>query len=310
MPKFFANKNQFTPSKTDLENGLQPLDAITGTLVSSDIRRGNCSSGFWLVFKVKKDYGYIDVFFDALSIGESEIARFDIYRGKIVTIKSVNESPCIELAAAESEESVRACLLKGVAAGNIRMDDIPVLIEVAKGKDVPFEKWDLFKQRVESEGLAKVKEDLDKESDDYKEIIKQAKAGLSQLKELLSEVNEEKKMVLQELDSALMFLQGEEYLKGNKSGFSPFDRPENLVPIGSGYNGLIEAFEKFRTKKGVYVVCEDKIYLIHDAYLEKGGRAFLLGASKEFKRTKADEVRQLVDRLLAFYSIPNPDDSH
>ena len=53
------------------------------------------------------------------------------------------------------------------------------------------------------------------------------------------------------------------------------------------------SFEKFKTKKGVYVVCEDKVFLIHDAYLEKGGRAFLLGASKEFSRSKAEEVRQL-----------------
>lgn len=310
MPKFFANKNQFTPSKTDLENGLQPLDAITGSLVSSDIRRGNCSSGFWLVFKVKKDYGYIDVFFDALSIGESEIARFDIYRGKIVTIKSVNESPSIELAAAESEESVRASLLKGIAAGNIQTDDLPLLLEVAKGKDVPFEKWDLFKRQIENEGLEKVKEELDKEAEVSQKEIEKKEARLSRLKELRSEVDAEEEKMLGEVYSALMFLQGGEDLAGSHFCFSSVNSSENLVHVGNGYNGLMASFEKFKTKKGVYVVCEDKIYIVHDAYLEKGGRAFLLGAPKEFSRAKTEEIRQLIDRFLAFYSVPNPDDSH
>ena len=160
MPKYFANKNQFTPSKTDMENGLQPLDSITGTLVTINIRPGNSNSGFWLVFRVKKDYGYTDVFFDAICAGESEIDRYEFFRGKAVTIKSVNESPSIETVGTESAESVRASLLKGVAAGNIQTDDLPALLEVAKGKDVPFEKWSLFKQQIENEGLAKVKEEL------------------------------------------------------------------------------------------------------------------------------------------------------
>lgn len=301
MPKYFANKNQFTPSKTDMENGLQPLDSITGTLVTINIRPGNSNSGFWLVFRVKKDYGYTDVFFDAICAGESEIDRYEFFRGKAVTIKSVNESPSIETVGTESAESVRASLLKGVAAGNIQTDDLPALLEVAKGKDVPFEKWSLFKQQIENEGLAKVKEELAKDADKYTAVIEEEKAQVSQLKQLLSEVDAEKEKMFEELFSALMFLQGEEYLKGTGLGISSDSRPENLVSIGNGYTGLIASFEKFKTKKGVYVVCEDKVFLIHDAYLEKGGRAFLLGASKEFSRSKAEEVRQLIDRLLSFY---------
>lgn len=301
MPKFFANKNQFTPSKTDMENGLQPLESITGTLVTINIRPGNSNSGFWLVFRVKKDYGYTDVFFDAISAGESEIDRYEFFRGKAVTIKSVNERPGIETVGAESEESVRASLLKGVAAGNIQTDDLPALLEIAKGKDVPFEKWSLFKQQIENEGLAKVKEKLAKDADEYTAVIEEEKAQVSQLKQLLSEVDAEKEKMFEELFSGLMVLQGEEYLKGTSLGISSDSRPENLVSIGNGYTGLIASFEKFKTKKGVYVVCEDKVFLIHDAYLEKGGRAFLLGASKEFSRSKAEEVRQLIDRLLSFY---------
>ena len=310
MPKYFANKNQFTPSKTDQENGLQSLDFITGTLVSTDIRRGNSTSGFWLVFKVKKAYGSTDVFFDALCIGESEIARFDIYRGKIVKIKSVNESPGIEMVAADSEESVLDSLMKGVAAGNIQMDDLPILLEVAKGKDVPFEKWDLFKKQLENEGLAKVKEEIAQYAEAAKAEIEQEEAQLSRLKELWSEVDAEKEKMLGEVYSALMFLQGEENLAGSHYRFSSANRSEDLVHVDNGYNGLISSFEKFKTKKGVYMVCEDKIYLVHDAYLEKGGRAFLLGAPKEFSRAKTEEIRLLIDRFLTFYSFPNPDDSH
>lgn len=310
MPKFFANKNQFTPSKTDLENGLQPLDAITGSLVSSDIRRGNCSSGFWLVFKVKKDYGYIDVFFDALSIGESEIARFDIYRGKIVTIKSVNESPSIELAAAESEETIRSSLLKGVAAGNIKMEDLPILLDVAKGKVVPFEKWDLFKKQIENEGFEKTKEKINEDAEAIRKEIERKEAQLSRVKALLCEVDAEKDKVLGELYSTLTFLQGENSLESGRIRFAAAYRSDNIIPVGESYCALMDAFEKFRTKKGVYVVCEDKIHLIHSAYIENGGRAFLIGTSKEYLRTKPEEVRKLTDKFLALFSVPSPEDIH
>lgn len=306
MPKFFANKNLFTPSKTDLENGLVPVDSISGTLATTNIRPGNSASGFWLVFRIKKDYGYTDVFFDAstLSSGETEIERYEILRGKAIIIKSDNGCPAIEMAGAESDDSIRACLLKGVATGNIQTDDLPILLELAKGKDVPFEKWDLFKKQIENEGLAKVKEEFAKDAEEYKEAIDQGKDQVSQLKKLLDQVYAEKKKMLEELYSELMFLQGEEHLKGSYYSLAASNCPENLVPIGNGYTGLIAAFEKFKTKKGVYVVCEDKIFLVHDAYLEKGGRAFLLGASKTFSRAKAEEVQQLIDRLLSFYSFP------
>ena len=308
MPKFFANKSQFTPSKTDLENGLQPVESITGVLASVSIRPGNSSSGFWLVFRVKKDYGYTDVYFDALNTVEPEIERYEIFRGKVVTIRSANERPDLDTAGSESEETVRACLLKGVASGNIKMEDLPILLDVAKGRDVPFEKWDLFKRQVENEGLAKVKEDLAKEADEYKGAIDHEKVQVSQLKELLDQVDAEKEKMLEELFSALMFLQGEEHLKGNEFGFTTANRPENLVSVGDGYNRLIAAFEKFRTKKGVYVVCEDKIFLVHDAYLEKGGRAFLLGAPKTFSRTKTEEIKQLIDKFFSFHFPPGSSD--
>jgi hypothetical protein len=305
MQKLFANKNKLVPPKEDQENGLLPLDSITGTLISTDIRRGKSASRFWLVLKIKRDYNYVDVFFDALNASDMDIDRYNLLRGKAVTVKSVNEIPEIEPVGIESEENIRAILLKGVAAGNIKMEDIPALLKFANGEDVPFEMWDLLKQQIENERLAKVKEDVAKEADSLKEAIEHEKDRLHQLRKLLSEVNAEKERMLQELYSALMFLQGNDHLEGSQFGFSAAasSQSENLVSIGKGYNELIAAFEKFRTKKGVYVVCEDKLHLIHDAYLEKGGRAFLLGDSKEYLRTKPEEVRKLIDKLMDLYSV-------
>ncbi len=304
MPKYFANKNKLIPSKEDQENGLRSLDAIIGTLMSCDIRPGRSSSGFWLVFKIKKDYGCIDVYFDALNSGETEIDRYSILRGKAVAIKSVNEIPNIETICAESEESIRASLLKGVAAGNVKMEDLPILLEVAKGKDVPFEKWDLFKQQVENEGLSRVKEKTKDTTEAFKKQLEQEEARLAKMKELLHEVDEERMRVLAELYSTLVFLQGDEHLTGIHSNFASAYRSENLVPIGDGYNRLIDSFQKFRTKKGVYVICENKIFHIHDAYLEPGGRAFLLGTHKAFNRTKPEDIQQMIDKLLSAHSSP------
>lgn len=310
MPKFFANKNKLVPSKEDQENGLQPLDSITGTLVSSDIRPGRSSSGFWLVFKIKRDYGYIDVFFDALSAGETEIDRYDILRGKAVAIKSVNESPYIETVGAESEETIRSSLLKGVAAGNIKMEDLPILLDVAKGKVVPFEKWDLFKKQIENEGFEKTKEKINEDAEAIRKEIEREEAQLSRVKALLCEVDAEKDKVLGELYSTLTFLQGENSLESGRIRFAAAYRSDNIIPVGESYCALMDAFEKFRTKKGVYVVCEDKIHLIHSAYIENGGRAFLIGTSKEYLRTKPEEVRKLTDKFLALFSVPSPEDVH
>lgn len=310
MPKYFANKSQFTPSKTDLENGLQPVEFITGILSSVSIRPGNSSSGFWLVFRVKKDYGYTDVYFDALNTVEPDIERYEIFRGKVVTIRSANERPDLDTAGSESEETVRASLLKGVAAGNIQMDDLPILLEIAKGKDFPLEKWTLFKQTIENEGLEKTKEDIIKKANAVREEIEREKAKLSRVKALLCEVDAEKDKVLGELYTALTFLQGENSLESGRIRFAAAYRSDNIIPVGESHGALMDAFEKFRTKKGVYVVCGDKIHLIHSAYIENGGRAFLIGTSKEYLRTKPEEVRKLTDKFLALFSVPAPEDIH
>lgn len=302
MPNYFAHGNKFYPPKGDKVH--PTLDSVTGILISCDTRPRKNTSGYWFVFRLKKIDDFFNIFFEPGNVEDADLDRYTNMRGKTVSIRNSNERPIIVAMDIESEESLRATLLKGVAAGNIKMDDLPVLIAVAKGNDVPFEKWDLFKQQIVNEGIAKVKEEIVEESNAFKQEIEKKEAQLSQLKELLGEVNSEKEKMLAELYSALLFLQGDTYLVGSDIGFSIANRPENLVPIGDRYEGLITAFEKFRTKMGVYVVTEDKIHLIHDAYLEKDGRVFLLGKSKEFRRTKSDDVRQLIDRFLSFYSFP------
>ncbi len=304
MVKYFANNNKFTPSWDGHENGLQPIDNISGTLISSDIRPGRSPSGFWLVFNIKKTNGYyIDVFFDALNSSETNYTRYNILCGKTVTIKSIKGIPNIETVCTESEDSVRASLLKGVADGIIKMEDLPILLEVAKGKDVPFEKWDVFKQQLENERLAVVKEKTVDKADTLKKQIELEESRLHELKELLRKVDEDKTRMLTELYSSIMFLQGDKY-PNNYLAY----QSENLVNIGDGYNRLIEAFQKFRTKKGVYVICEDRICHIHDAYLEPDGRAFLLGATKSFKRTKVEEILDKIDSIRHPHSSPESTD--
>ena len=301
MPIFFGNKNKLVPSKTDLENGLQPLDSITGDLVSVNVRPGNSSSGFWTIFKIKKDYGYSDVFFDAVSVGETELNRYNSLRGKTVTISSDKENPSIETVG-ESEETLRASLLKGVASGNIPMDDLPVLLEVAKGKDVPFEKWDLFKRQVENEGLADIKEKMDMEAMSVQEEIEMKKAEIRRLEETRQTIMEERDRMLNEMGEALMVLQGEgdSVLHGTQftAPIGTGNGHKNLIRIGNNYNELVTAFKEFKTKKGVYVVCGDNIFAIDYAYVEDKGRAFLIGSSREYKKTKPEEVKTLIDKRI------------
>lgn len=308
MPKYFANKNQFTPATS--ERDLPALDSITGILITHNVRSGNSASGLWLVFRVKMDDEFYDVYFDTLYIGDAGLAQYDTFHKRVVTIRSVNETPVIGPASLESGESLRVTLVKGVAAGNIQMDDLPILLEIAKGKDLPLEKWTLFKQTIENEGLENTKEDIIKKANAVRKEIELEEAQLSRVKALLCEVDAEKDKVLGELYSTLTFLQGENSLESSRIRFAAAYRSDNIIPVGESHGALMDAFEKFRTKKGVYVVCEDKIHLIHSAYIENGGRAFLIGTSKEYLRTKPEEVRKLTDKFQALFSVRDPEDFH
>lgn len=83
--------------------------------------------------------------------------------------------------------------------------------------------------------------------------------------------------MLGELYTTLTFLQGENSLEASRIRFASAYKSDNIIPVGESYSALMDAFQKFKTKKGVYVVCEDKIHLIHSAYIENVGRAFLIG---------------------------------
>lgn len=96
------------------------------------------------------------------------------------------------------------------------------------------------------------------------------------MKEWLHVVEAEKEKVLGELYTTLTFLQGENSLEASRIRFASAYKSDNIIPVGESYSALMDAFQKFKTKKGVYVVCEDKIHLIHSAYIENVGRAFFL----------------------------------
>ena len=293
---YFANRNRFNPPKGEKE--LPVLNAITGTLVSFDTRPGNNSAGFWFVFRMKKDEDYINVYFSLDEIDEADLSQYAFLRDRTVTLRSNNEKPFIDLVDVESEGSIRAELLKGVAAGTIQKEDLPALLEFAKGNDELNEKWSLFKQEIDNEGLAKIKENIIRRTADEQEAIDREKAKLEQLQEIYQDVIEEKNAVLMEMNAALMLLQGDESLHGSHTSVSFGPGSNSLVRIDNGYNKLMDAFQKFKTMKGIYVICDDKIHRIHHAYLEERGRAFLLGSSSEYLKRKPEEVKKLVDRVI------------
>lgn len=295
MVNYFANGSQFRPPKSDADAPV--LESITGTLVSWDTRAGNSSSGKWLVIRIEKEDDYINCFFDVDSFVDADYDMLDGLKNRTVTISSAKSSPVINTINVKSEGGIRERLLEGVAAGRVNADDLPALLEFANGNDEMFEKWNLFKKQLEADGLEKMKEDVDNKVSDCQNDIDRKRGELSKLCDIKESVATEKNRVLAELQSDLTFLQGEKWLESNRYSTSFGPGSENLVEIGVGYHGITEAFAKFKTQKGVYVICDGKIHLIHHAYLEEKGRAFLIGESKEYLRTKPEKVRQIIDDI-------------
>ena len=304
MPNYFAHGNKFFPPKGEKDR--TSLESVSGFLISCDTRPGNNTSGYWFVFRLKKNDDYYNIFFEPSNIDDADLDRYITLRGKSVTIRSSNEKPIIGVVDIESEDSLRATLLKGVASGNVQAEDLPALLDFSKGKDGQFEKWLLFKQQVENDGLSKTKETIAQKAREEQKSIDREKAELDRLLELYQSVSEEKNKVLQMLVSEIVFLQGEDGLEGTNSMTYYGDNADNLVRIDHGYQNLMEAFERFKTRKGVYVICDGHIHLIHHAYLEDKGRAFLIGSSKEYLKTKPEEVKKLVDKIYQALHGNNP----
>ena len=295
MANYFANGSRFRPPKSNA--GEPVLESITGTLVSWDTRSGNSNSGKWLVIRINKDGNLINCFFDADSFVEADYDILEGLKNRTVTLSSDNGTPVINSINVKSDGSIRERLLEGVAAGRVNMDDLPALLEFAKGNDELYEKWNLFKKQIEVDGLERRKENITHWYSDYQKEIDDENEELRKLEEILKSVVSEKKRVLSELESGLALLQGEEQIEGNQYSFSVGRENENFIYIGTGYHAITDAFEKFKTQKGVYVVCEGKIHLIHHAYLEEKGRAFLIGESKEYMRTKPEKVKEIIDEI-------------
>lgn len=296
MAIYFANRNHLNPPRREKDK--PELESVTGVLLSFDTRPGNNSAGYWFIFRLQEGEEIISVYFKPEDIDDDDLSRYFMLRGMTVILRSHNNKPVLDTISVKSEGEIRADLLKGVAAGKIQMEDLPALLEFAKGKDGQNEKWALFKRQIEIEGLTSVKEDIARRIADEQDEIEREKAKLNQLQDIYQDVVKEKEERLRELNDAIMFLQGDDYLHGTYNNISLGVGSENLVRIDNGYKKLIEAFESFKTMKEVYVICENKIHRIHHAYLEEKGRAFLLGSSKEYLKNKPAEAKKLVDRII------------
>lgn len=294
MPNYFANWNSFVPHKK--ETDLPKLDVIRGMLESCETRNGNNSSGCWVVVRLKRENEFINVFFNSERVDKEIFRRLNSLKGTVISLRSENEKPVI--ADTEDVESIQTTLVKAVAAGNLKMEDLPALLEFSKGNDLLYEKWQLFKRQLEYEGLAKTMEEVSQRTVELKSAIDQETDKLVKLKDIYKEVSQKRRELIRELDEALTFMQGEDYPHGSgRSGMNGYGA-ENLVMIKAGYHNLLEAIERFRPQKGIFVICGNKLHKIHHAYLEDKGRVFLLGSAQEFNRHGGDESHKIVDRIL------------
>lgn len=300
MANYFVNGNKFVPPKN--ETGLPILDEITGLLVAYDKRTGNNSSGYWIIIRIKTVDDYINVFFEPDNVDSSTMGLLEMLNNKSLRLQCQNGKPLISICDADIR-SVRAGLLKGVAAGHIKTEDLPALLEFYNGNDETFEKWTLFKKQLDNEGLNNVKNQVAEEISQLQIKIEQEKRNLNELKDVYSNVVREKESLLKELNSALLLLQGEEHLQGTYDYYLNGDS-EEMVPIGSGYNSLVSAFNKAGTRKGIFVICNNQIHQIHHVFLEEKGRAFLLGTQREYLKASPEKVKEIIDKLEGIKNNP------
>ena len=294
MPNYFANGDQFRPPKK--ETGLPTLDSITGVLDRFDTRPGNNPSGCWFIIRLLTDEDNFNAYFKPDCISGDDIRRLNSLLSRKITLSCNYGAPVINVIGIESEGDLRAELLKGVAAGTIDKEDLPALLKFAKGNDGLFEMWRVFKKTVEKEGAEKVNGDIEKDIKETQAALERLSAQRDHLYDIFDRVSNEINGMREELNSALIFLQGEEYLHGTTI-VSYGCHTDNLIQINDGYRDLLEAFEQFKTRKGVFVICGNTIHKIHHAFLEDKGRAFLLGSSTEFLRSKPEKVKEIIDEI-------------
>ena len=293
---YFANGGRrFNPPKG---SNLPALCEISGALLDARSKPRKQIKGYWLVVRLMSRDDVISVYFSQENVLSRDLDILNSLHGRTVTIRNSNGTPEIGTIEVKSEESIRARLLDGVIAGQYKMEDLPALIAFSKGDDSMFEKWQLFKQQITQEGVAKAKEELSEKNTKLQGAIDREWEKWSELNAIHQEVFEKQQELLRELEDALVLMQGEDYPQGtDRSGLNGVGT-ENLVSIDTGYNNLLDAIEKFRPQKGIFVLCGDEIHKIHHAYIEEKGRVFLLGSAQEFNRRGREASREIVDRIL------------
>ena len=292
---YFANGGRrFNPPKG---SNLPVLYEITGTLIDARSKPRN-NDDYWLIIQLMTDDDLISVYFAQKAVLATDVALLNSLYGRVVTLRSKSGNPEINTISVKSEESLRSRLLDGVITGQYKMEDLPVLLAFANGDDSMFEEWQLFKQQISQEGVAKAKEELSQKNTKLQSAIDREWEKWYELNALHQEVFEKQQELLRELEDALVLMQGEDYPQGtSRSGLNGVGT-ENLVSINTGYNNLLDAIEKFKPQKGIFVICGDEIHKIHHAYIEGKGRVFLLGSAQEFNRRGREASREIVDRIL------------
>lgn len=292
---YFAKKHNFHPGVKDPD--VVDVAIIEGVLSSWRTQKGNSRSGVWLIFEVRNADDVTDVvYFDAGFLTSDDSAILDGYLNRRISLRSNNGIPAVSVIEIADSGRTRERLLDAVAEGKVNAEDLPALLAFTNGDEHLFEAWKLFKRQMEMEGLERMKEKIEGQIAGCQKDIEKKKVELGRLKNVVVSVRGEREKMVAELHSDLLLLQGEENLHGaNSYGFGRGTR--NMIPVGTGYNKLVEAFNRFRTQKGVYVVCDGKLHLIHHAYLEQSGHAFLIGTSKEYLRTKPEKVKAYIDQM-------------
>jgi len=274
---YFANGGRrFNPPKG---SNLPVLYEITGTLIDARSKPRN-NDDYWLIIQLMTHDDLISVYFAQKAVLATDVALLNSLYGRVVTLRSKSGNPEINTISVKSEESLRSRLLDGVITGQYKMEDLPALLAFDNGDDSMFEEWQLFKQQISQEGVAKAKEELSQKNTKLQSAIDREWEKWYELNALHQEVFEKQQELLRELEDALVLMQGEDYPQGtSRSGLNGVGT-ENLVSINTGYNNLLDAIEKFKPQKGIFVICGDEIHKIHHAYIEGKGRVFLLGSAQ------------------------------
>ena len=296
MLNYFANNNHFAPHKNNPD--IPVIDSMTGVLISCETKPGKNSSGSWIVVRLRIDNDYANLYFDSSNIEPQTLDNIVYFHNRRINVQCSKGKPIIAVVEdADSEMTIRAELLKGVASGNIKTDELPALMGFLKGEYDLFEQWMLFKKKIENDNLAKVQEDLTGEASKLQDSISQVKNELKEMEDVHEVVKRERDALLKELNSTLMILQGEDSLQGSHFNSIAAHYSDELVSVENSYHGLIDSLQKAGSRKGIYVICGNTIHRIHHLFLESKGRAYLLGTEQEFNKTNPKKVKEIIDKI-------------